>query len=214
VAQCGDVDKKIAPRCTTPILTHLIMWRGDVASGLLFLIEFLPLFPVFAISILSQFLSCCLGESGLVKAISRTGNASEALGGPFLYCLVLIAFTLAGWRSAEVVVALAQMAVGDGLADIVGRKYGTKKWPWTSSKSIAGTLAFAAGGFLASVGLVLWFGLCGCPLPGGLAALTLPDLCMRLALVSVVSAGVELVPLGDDNLTVPFAALLLTRALN
>ena len=39
-----------------------------------------------------------------------------------------------------------------GLADIVGRRFGTKKIPYNSDKSIAGSIAMAAAGFIASVG--------------------------------------------------------------
>lgn len=84
----------------------------------------------------------------LITAVSRSGEAKEVLGGPLLYCAVLLLATLFGWRtSVAAVVAICQMAVchiidertrglfrscqvGDGLADIVGRRYGKQyKWP-------------------------------------------------------------------------------------
>ena len=148
-------------------------------------------------------------QADLTKAISRTGSNSEALGGPFIYCCVLVALTLGSWRSAASVVALAQMAVGDGLADIVGRKYGKTKWPWSDSKSLAGTAAFVVGGFGASLGLMAWFGCSGAAPLGPLAALPLPALAARILGVSLVCGAVELLPLGDDNLTVPAAAVAL-----
>lgn len=70
------------------------------------------------------------GEDALVGAVSRSGERSEALGGPFLYALVLFVCTVAGWRSPAAATALCQMAVGDGMADIVGRRFGSVRWPF------------------------------------------------------------------------------------
>ncbi|KAJ1476991.1 hypothetical protein T484DRAFT_1823014 [Baffinella frigidus] len=49
------------------------------------------------------------------------------------------------------------MAAGDGMADIVGRKYGSVKWPWDKDKSLVGSLAFVAGAFAATWGILAWF---------------------------------------------------------
>lgn len=59
-------------------------------------------------------------EAALVAAVSRSGERSEALGGPLLYTLVLLSATAFGWRSPVAAVAICQMAVGDGVADIFG----------------------------------------------------------------------------------------------
>jgi len=212
LASAGRVDPKISRKIvhTGSAPLFLLTWPffSELASAR-YVAATVP--SIFALRLV---LARAGKEADLVKAISRSGNALEALGGPFIYCLVLLAFTLLGWRTAPVVVALVQMAVGDGLADIIGRKYGTAKWPWSSSKSIAGSLAFAFGGLAASVGLIAWFGACKCALPGRLAALSLPDLCLNMALVSIASAAVELLPFGDDNVNVPLAALLFTHFLN
>jgi phytol kinase len=69
-------------------------------------------------------------EAALVKAISRTGERTEALGGPFIYTVVLFTATVLGWRTPAAAVAVCQMAVGDGIADIFGRRFGTIKWPF------------------------------------------------------------------------------------
>lgn len=212
LAAAGQVDPKVSRKIvhTGSAPLFLLTWPffSELASAR-FVAALVPL--VFALRLVQARRG---KEADLVKAISRSGDASEALGGPFIYCLVLLGLTLVGWRSVPVVVALVQMAVGDGLADIFGRKFGTKKWPWSSSKSVAGSAAFAAGGFVFSAGLVSWFGACGCALPGRLVTLSLPALCLNLAAVSLASAAVELLPIGDDNVNVPLAALLLTHALN
>jgi farnesol kinase len=93
------------------------------------------------------------------------------------------------------------------LADIVGRRFGkSNKWPFSRNKSVAGSLAFAAASTLTSIGLVAWMSYTGCltlPLP-------LSELVPGIAAISVACAGVELIPIGDDNWTVPLSAAILS----
>jgi|LauGreDrversion4_1035100.scaffolds.fasta_scaffold19072_3 dolichol kinase len=151
----------------------------------------------------------------LVRAISRSGDKKEALEGPMVYTLVLVAATAFGWRSLVSVVAVNQMAIGDGMADIIGRKFGRNRWPkWiekSGKKSVEGSVAFAFFAFVACALMVELFKL------SGLAAIGAAQAAPALLLISVVAAIVELLPLGDDNLTVPLtsavlAAILLGRA--
>lgn len=146
--------------------------------------------------------------SGLVAAISRSGNPAEVLRGPLLYVIILLLSTLCFWRESVVgLVAVSQMAAGDGMADIVGRRWGGKKWPFSSTKSYAGTGAFVVSGFLVSVGLIAWFHFWGL-----VPALTL-GVVGRVGVISVLCAIVELVPWGDDNVNVPVVASALATAL-
>lgn len=139
--------------------------------------------------------------NGLVAAISRSGNPAEVLRGPLIYVFILLLSTLLYWRTSVIgLVAVSQMAAGDGMADIVGRRWGTLKWPFSERKSYVGTAAFAVCGFLVSVGLMAWFNWWGL-----VPALT-QEKVVRVGLISVLCALVELVPLGDDNVSVPVAA--------
>ena len=54
------------------------------------------------------------------------------------------------------------MAAGDGLADIVGRRWGTVKWPFSASKSYAGTAAFVVGAFVVSTAVLGLMSATGC----------------------------------------------------
>lgn len=38
------------------------------------------------------------------------------------------------------------------MADVVGRRFGSKKIPYNQNKSYAGSIAMASAGFLASIG--------------------------------------------------------------
>lgn len=49
------------------------------------------------------------------------------------------------------------MAVGDGLADIFGRKWGQKKWFFSSTKSYVGSIAFVISAFISSAALLYYF---------------------------------------------------------
>lgn len=150
------------------------------------------------------------GETELANAVSRSGNVEEAGGGPFLYCLVTIAAVMLFWTdSLAGVVAICAMAVGDGLADIVGRRLGkNNKWFFSERKSMAGSLAFWVGSATAAVGLSLWLSAVTGVTP--LGSFPTSTLVARICAVTGVSAVVELIPIGDDNWTVPTTAALLS----
>lgn len=151
-------------------------------------------------------------ENELAQAISRSGDAEEALGGPFVYVMVLLFFTFFCFTDSPVgVVAIATMAAGDGLADLVGRRFGSNnKWPFNTDKSVAGSAAFVSGALVASFGLISWLTGFGVMDPLHLSTL---DLFGRLLFISVVCAAVELIPTGDDNYSVPLSAAILSSYL-
>lgn len=70
----------------------------------------------------------------------------ELLRGPLYYVLILAAVTVTYWReSAAGLLVIALMCGGDGLADIVGRRFGAAKLPHNHNKSWAGSLAMFLG---------------------------------------------------------------------
>ena len=147
------------------------------------------------------------GESELANAVSRSGDTKEALGGPFLYVLVLLAAICLFWRENLIgVTALCTMAAGDGMADLVGRRFGNgNKWFFAESKSMAGSLAFWVSAFLCTTGIVAWLSFTGCLM----LPFAMSELVLRIALITAACAMIELLPLGDDNWTVPLSAAIL-----
>jgi len=144
----------------------------------------------------------------LANAVSRTGDKREVFGGPLIYVVVLFLSTLLGFRSSPVgVVAVCQMAAGDGLADIVGRRFGSVKWPFSTSKSYAGSAAFVVGAFAVSAGVLSLLSATGC------LSLDVAAYLPQLLAISVACAAVELVPISDDNITVPVSAAVLAALL-
>lgn len=96
------------------------------------------------------------------------------------------------------------------MADIVGRRFGkSNKWPFAPDKSVAGSAAFVVAATLTSTALSAWMSYTGC--------LTLPmpmmELVQRLLIISLASAGVELLPFVDDNWTVPLCAAIMSSLL-
>ncbi len=87
----------------------------------------------------------CLSGSAVLTVVSFI-NRQELLRGPLLYIGVVTAVTLLFWRESPVgLMVLSLMCGGDGLADIVGRRYGSARLPFNHSKSWLGSLAMFTG---------------------------------------------------------------------
>jgi uncharacterized protein (TIGR00297 family) len=131
--------------------------------------------------------------------------ADAARGFPLgiaLYPLsVLLLILVFPGRPDIVAAAWGVMAIGDGLATIVGSRTAGPRLPWNPEKSVAGTLAFMIGGGAAAVALARWTAPAVQPAPG--AAFWV---CAPLA-AAVVAGLVETYPVRlDDNVSVPAAA--------
>jgi uncharacterized protein (TIGR00297 family) len=95
------------------------------------------------------------------------------------------------------------MAFGDGMATIVGRRFGRLRLPWNHEKTAAGFVAFVVFGAIGG-GLLAWW-----VRP---SVVPIPPLVFTLgatAVAAIVAAFVESVPIRlDDNLSVPATAAL------
>jgi phytol kinase len=152
-------------------------------------------------------------ESDLAAAVSRSGNRNEALGGPFIYVIMLALSMLLFWRESPTgIVAMSCLAAGDGMADLCGRRFGASNpWPFAKNKSVAGSLAFVLASTLTATGLLVWMQYTGCL---ALPAFSVVDIAVTMAEISWVAAVFELIPwLGDDNYTVPISAAIASLVL-
>ena len=124
------------------------------------------------------------------------------LGGIVFYPLaVLVLIVIFPGRLDIVAAAWGVLAVGDGLAGVVGRRVGGRRWPWNPNKTMAGSAALFLGGGLASMALSAWTRPAVSPLPPLAFSLLVP------LVAAFVAALVESMPSGlDDNLSVPFTA--------
>ncbi|KAK3011846.1 hypothetical protein RJ639_011752 [Escallonia herrerae] len=92
-------------------------------------------------------------DEGLIQSVTREGKPEELLRGPLYYVLVLILCALVFWRESPVgVISLAMMCGGDGVADIMGRRFGDLKIPYNQQKSWAGSISMFVVGFVISIG--------------------------------------------------------------
>lgn len=157
-----------------------------------------------------QFLAVGLGivkDPAAVQAMTRSGQPQEILRGPLFYGLVFVACTVGFWRTSAVgILALMMLCGGDGLADIVGRRWGVHKLPFSSHKSWVGSLAM----FLGSAGLgglFLWLFQTWGYFP---APLLFPQTWGIVAAIAIIATLVEALPFRDiDNLTLTGVVLLL-----
>ena len=140
-----------------------------------------------------------------VAAMSRSGDRREILRGPLFYGIVFVVLTLFFWNTSPIgITALMLLCGGDGLADIIGRRVKSPKLPWSSRKTVAGSLAVFVAGASFTIAVAAIYNLMGV-YPG-----TLPSDILSILVICLVGALVESLPFSDiDNLTVPAAAVIL-----
>lgn len=158
------------------------------------------------LAITTQFILVGIGiikDQAAVQAMSRTGNRREILRGPLYYGLVFVLITAVYWLDTPVgIVALMLMCGGDGLADILGRRYGSARLPWNKAKSWAGSLGMFLGGWLLSLAILALYLSAGI-FPGSLSAYLEP-----VTAIALIGTLIESLPLRDiDNLTITLGAL-------
>ncbi|KAL6204382.1 hypothetical protein ACLB2K_021650 [Fragaria x ananassa] len=144
-------------------------------------------------------------DEATVKSMSRYNDYRELLKGPLYYATAITWACVVYYRTSPVAIALiCNLCAGDGLADVVGRRFGTQKIPYNRNKSIAGSVAMASAGFLSSIGYMYYFSKFGFVDKSW-------DMVLGFLVVSLASALVESLPIStelDDNLTVPLTTIL------
>ncbi len=145
-----------------------------------------------------------LKDEASVKAMSRTGDPKEILRGPLYYGIMFVALTLFYWKDSPIgIIALMMMCGGDGIADIVGRKFHSAKLAWSKDKSAAGSLAVFIGGFVTSAIIIFIY------VNAGVFAGTLSDYFLPITCMALAGALIESLPYKDiDNITMTVAAAL------
>ncbi len=160
------------------------------------------------LAITTQFALVGLGvidDPAAVQAMSRSGDRREILRGPLYYGLVFVIVTLVFWRhSAAGILALMVLCGGDGVADLVGRRFGKRKIPWSHGKTWAGSAGMFLGSIVFGLGALALFNALGYFVPALQAAQTV----LAVALIAFVATIVESLPLKHiDNLTTTLATL-------
>ncbi len=159
-------------------------------------------------SITVQFALIGLGvikDKASVDAMSRTGDPKEILRGPLYYGIMFVVLTLVYWKDSPIgIIALMMMCGGDGIADIVGRRFASPKLPWSKEKSVAGTLGVFLGGWLMSAVMIYIFVAVGV-FAGAFTSYLLP-----ITGIALAGAVVESLHYKDiDNISMTLASALL-----
>ena len=143
-------------------------------------------------------------DDAAVKAMSRTGVRQEILRGPLYYGIAFVILTLVFWKDNMIgIIALMVLCGGDGLADIMGKRFHNWKLPWSPQKTWVGSISMFFGGVLLSLFVIWVFSLASVFLIDW--GLFLP----RLILLGLLAAAVESIPWKDlDNITVPAISVI------
>ena len=119
-------------------------------------------------------------------------------------CGVALSFLMARGTPWLHVVPVLLLALADTAAAVAGKRWGDVRWPWApGTKTVAGSVAFAAVAFVLVAGALLLGGL-----PVSIALTTALGVAAFLALLEAAAGH------GLDNLVVPVAASLLLGGLH
>jgi len=157
-------------------------------------------------------------NESFVNSMSRTGEPRELLEGTLYYAIVMLLMTFfwfyvpsTGIENANptALLIIGCVSGGDGLADIIGRKFGGEKRFGIrgSEKTIIGSIGMLVGSILVSSILVLIFSL-------EVQDINIVTLILPIIVVSIVATVVEaLSPKGIDNFTIFLAVVFVVLIL-
>ena len=213
VVQINSVLQKreILPTIVTRKLVHILVGPVFLVTWLLYSGEWYSRYFAVVVPLMFVLMFYAIGtgrikNEAFVASMSRSGEASELLLGTFYYAIIIVIVTLlwfytpiAGSSSGTptALVVIGCLAGGDGLADIVGRRYGKHKYTIAGTeKSLEGSLGMVAGSVIFSFVLVAIFS----TMVGGwdLAALIAP--LFLFAIAAMVIEGCS--PKNLDNWTI------------
>ncbi|NOH04872.1 MAG: phosphatidate cytidylyltransferase [Chloroflexi bacterium] len=146
-----------------------------------------------------------LKDKASVDAMSRTGDPKEILRGPLYYGIMFVALTIVYWKDSPIgIIALMMMCGGDGIADIVGRKFASARLPWSRDKSVAGTASVFLGGWLMSAAMIFIY------VTAGVFSGSITNYLLPITAISLVGALVESLHYKDiDNISMTLASALM-----
>ena len=135
-------------------------------------------------------------EDEAVKTMTRNGDKTELLKGPLYFVIVATICGTLFYKTFPGIMAIATLGWGDGIAPIVGSRYGRLKYEVLSNKSVEGSLSMLIVAFAASTFFV-WL-----IIPTELNILRIFLLCLVATIVEACS------PKEIDNILIPIAVIL------
>ena len=201
----SDVTRKIVHIFAAPVF--LVTWM--LYSGTIFSRYIAVIVPILFVLLFIGIGTGKVVNEAFVNSMSRSGDPSELLKGTLYYaimiCVVTILWFYAPAGNPMAFIVLGCLAGGDGLADVIGRKYGgAKKFGvGGAEKTIAGSIGMFIGSFLFSFTLIAIFSL-------EFASFDLIVLILPILIIALVATIVEaLTPKNLDNWTVPISVVII-----
>ncbi|MBD3405814.1 MAG: hypothetical protein GF411_06755 [Candidatus Lokiarchaeota archaeon] len=204
----ADITRKIVHIFAAPV--YLVSWMLFSGGSLSrFFAMIVPL--LFVILFVSIGTGKVVNEA-FVGSMSRSGNPRELLGGTLYYALMLVIVTVLwfyvpsdalGNPTPIAFIVFGCVAGGDGLADVIGRKYGGEKkfGIGGAERTVIGSIAMFIGSFLFSFLLIAIFSL---EVGFSITLMILPVLI--LSIVATITEALS--PKGLDNWTVPIVLVI------
>ena len=195
----AHLSRKIIHMGTGPLFVLCWLLFNDAPSAR-YLAALVPL------AITLQFFLVGLGviqDEAAVQAMSRTGDRREILRGPLYYGLVFVLLTILYWKNSPIgIVALMLMCGGDGLADILGRRFGRLAILWNATKTWAGSLGMFLGGWIFAAAILAIY------VQVGIFPVTFTSYLPAITIIALAGTLVESLPFPDiDNITVTLVAV-------
>ena len=186
-----DISRKITHICAGSAIVFLPLYIDTGWSHYLNI----TVFAVWTVLLIQKGLFAA-DDDQAVKTMTRTGDKRELLKGTLYFVIVAMICGTLYYKQFPGVLAMAILGWGDGLAPIIGTRYGKLKYRVLSDKSVEGSLAFLVGSIFAGLFFV-W--------------LIVPELfdagkIVTIALIATIVEGVS--PREVDNLTIPFAVIV------
>jgi len=191
-----DISRKITHICAGSAIIFLPLFReGDWSHYLN-----ITVFAVWTLLLIQKGLFASEDDQA-VKTMTRTGDKRELLKGTLYFVVVAMICGTVFYKQAAGVLAMAMLGWGDGLAPIVGTRFGKMRYKLVCDKSVEGSLAFLFGSFFAGLFFV---------------HLIVPEAYnpAKIALIAVVATVIEgLSPKEVDNILIPAGVIGLVAVL-
>jgi phytol kinase len=138
-------------------------------------------------------------DQSSVDSMSRSGNRKEILKGPLFYGIVFVVMTILFWKDNPFgIISLMMLCGGDGLADVIGSRFGTTRLFWSKKKTWLGSLAMLLGGVVTTILVISIY------IAAGIFKQNIFFYAPAIIAIGLIAAFFESLPFEDyDNLVVP-----------
>ena len=191
-----DISRKITHICAGSVIVFLPLFIDTDWSHVLNI----TVFAVWTVLLIQKGLFAAPDDQA-VKTMTRTGDKRELLKGTLYFVIVAMICGTLYYKQFAGVLAMAMLGWGDGLAPIIGTRFGKLKYRVLSDKSVEGSLAFLLGSIFAGLFFV---------------HLIVPESfdegkILTIAVIATIVEGIS--PKELDNLTIPLAVIAAARFL-